>query len=175
METLWPGSAWLWSQAANTLSSEQTLLFPWHSPLRSSIESPVILRLPPYASASAAITCTSEPATRPLPSQLLRHFIQIIARQSRLKPLPSDSSLFSASRSSPCDWPRFVLCPTHPGGGLQDSPAIGRRNAVLEKPCLPQSFAAAPGSRPQALLRCVLGSVVLGRIKLLERSGVTWC
>lgn len=73
---------------------------------------------------SAAITCTSEPATPSLPSQLLRHCIQIIARQSRLKPLPSDSSLFSASRSSLCDWSRFVLCPTHPGGG---SPKFSRQ------------------------------------------------
>lgn len=118
------------------------------------LEKPQFSAFRPEPQPRAAITCTSQLASTPQTSQVLRYCIQIIPRQARLKLLRSDSPLLRVSRSWLGDWSSSSYCPTHLRGGRQDSPALGRRNAILSPKATHNPL------RPPALFRCFLGIVV---------------
>lgn len=136
METGWPQSA----ENLRVVSVSRRrgvkpctkALFPWHSAARST-ESPVLLSLTPHASAPTALTWGSKPGTSLWRSQFLLHCIQITARPWRLRPLRSDSPLFRPFKGWLDDWSFTSPCPAYLGGGLQDSPALGRWNALSGK------------------------------------------
>lgn len=128
---------------SQTRQAQRNSFLTWHSIPRSK-ESPVLLRLPPQTSALCSSYLQLRDSYFSSAQPELRHCIQIIPRQARPKPLRSDSSFLGAFRSCVGWLVTHYSSPRHQGGGLHDSPALGAKKALfLEKPCLPQSLAAA--------------------------------